>query len=183
MRIAGGQWRSRSLSVPAAGVRPTSDKVRQAIFNMLHARGAVVDAHALDAFCGSGALGLEALSQGAAHCTFWDKAPGSIKITKQNIETLGAGAQSTVRPGDATGIGTRPDAQQKFTLVFLDPPYDKDLIVPALAALQSGDWVEEDCLFVLEMATHEKPDLAGYAIEQEKIYGDTKVILAYSAPV
>jgi 16S rRNA (guanine966-N2)-methyltransferase len=182
MRIAGGQWRNRTLKTPKTGTRPTSDKVRQAIFNMLNARGAVVDAVVLDAFCGSGALGLEALSQGASSCVLWDKSPQAIRTTKENMADLQA-AQAACALQDAAKIGARPDAQQKFTLVFLDPPYDRGLIPQVMVALRAGDWVEEDCLFVLEMATHENPDLSGYTTEQKKIYGDTKVILAYSAPV
>lgn len=182
MRIAGGQWRNRTLKTPKTGTRPTSDKVRQAIFNMLHARGAVVDAIALDAFCGSGALGLEALSQGAESCVLWDKSPQAVRTTKENIADLQAlDAACTVQ--DAAKIGMRPEAQQKFTLVFLDPPYDRGLIPQAIAALHAGEWVDNDCLFVLEMATHENTALEGIEIIQEKTYGDTKVILAYKTPV
>ena len=182
MRIAGGQWRSRTVKVPKTGVRPTSDKVRQAIFNMLNARGAVLDAHVLDAFCGSGALGLEALSHGAASCVMWDKSPQSVRTTKENITDLQAAGASCLLQ-NVTAIGPRPERQEKFTLVFLDPPYDRGLIPLAIEALRAGDWLAEACTFVLEMATHEQPDLTGLTAEQEKIYGDTKVVLAYSMPV
>lgn len=181
MRISGGEWRSRILKVPPEGTRPTSDKVRQAMFNMLHSRGAVEGAVVCDAFCGSGALGLEALSQGAASCVLWDKSPQAIRIAQDNARSLGA--QVTIKTQNVTTLAPRPDTQEKFTLVFLDPPYDRDLIPQAMERLCAGGWVEDDALFVLEMAEHETPDLHGLAIEQEKIYGDTKVWLVYNAPL
>lgn len=181
MKISGGEWRSRILKVPADGTRPTSDKVRQAIFNMLNARGAVVDAVVCDAFCGSGALGLEALSQGAAHATLWDKSPQAVRVAQDNAKTLGANAM--IKTQNATTLPPRPEAQEKFTLIFLDPPYGKDFIAQTMEKLRAGDWVADDALFVLEMAVHETPDLNGLAVEQEKIYGDTKVWLVYNAPV
>lgn len=181
MRITGGTWRSRMLKVPQDGVRPTSDKVRQAIFNMLNARGAVVDAHVLDAFCGSGALGLEALSQGAESCVFWDKSPQSIRVTKDNASAVGA--QAIIKSQNATTIGPRPDTQSKFTLIFLDPPYDQGLVPLAVDALTAGDWVDDEALFVVETATHEDPALPSLTMIQEKIYGDTKVRLFQNAPV
>ena len=115
MRIAGGQWRSRTVKVPKTGTRPTSDKVRQAIFNMLHSRGAVDDAIVLDAFCGSGALGLEALSHGAASCLFWDKSPQAVRTTKENIADLDA-AMAACMLQDATKIGPRPEADMQALL-------------------------------------------------------------------
>lgn len=182
MRIAGGTWRNRTLRVPDSGTRPTSDKVRQAIFNMLNARGCVVDAVVCDAFCGSGALGLEALSQGAASATFWDKSPQAIRVTQDNADTLGA-ENVYIKTQNAATIGPRPDTHPHFTLIFLDPPYDRGLIPQALAALQGGGWVADDAMYVLEMAEHENPDLSGFDIMQEKIYGDTKVLLVQNAPV
>lgn len=181
MRISGGIWRNRTLKVPQHGVRPTSDKVRQAIFNMLNARGAVVDAVVLDAFCGSGALGLEALSQGAASCVFWDKSPQSIRVTKDNAETLGAPAM--IKLQNVTALASRPETQEAFTLVFLDPPYDRGLIPLAVDALRNGGWMADDAILVLEMAEHESPDLPGLVLLQEKIYGDTKVRVLQNAPV
>lgn len=181
MRITGGEWRSRILKVPPDGTRPTSDKVRQAIFNMLHARGAVVDAVVCDAFCGSGALAFEALSQGAASATLWDKSPQAVRTAQQNAQSLGANA--IIKTQNATTLSARPDAQDPFTLIFLDPPYDKDFIPQAMEKLRGGGWVADDALFVLEMAAHETPDLHGLEIAQEKIYGDTKVWLVYNAPV
>lgn len=183
MRVAGGSLRNRTLKVPKTGVRPTLDKVRQAIFNMLNARGAVIDAVVLDAFCGSGALGIEAISQGAAHCTFWDKSPQSIRTTQENIEDLDIADLAVWKTQNATALGPRPDAQKKFTLVFLDPPYERGLIAQSVEKLQAGDWLDEECMFVIEMAANEHPDVPGLDIIQEKSYGDTKVWLAYSVPV
>lgn len=181
MRITGGEWRSRTLKAPDQGTRPTSDKVRQAIFNMLHSRGAVVDAIVCDAFCGSGALGLEALSQGAAAATFWDKSPQAIRVAQDNAKSLGAIA--TIKTQNVTTLPDRPETADRFTLIFIDPPYDRGLIPQAMERLRAGGWVEDDALFVLEMAGHEMPELGGLAIAQEKFYGDTKVWLVYNAPM
>lgn len=182
MRITGGTWRSRMLKVPQHGTRPTSDKVRQAIFNMLNARGAVVDAVVCDAFCGSGALGLEALSQGAQSCIFWDKSPPSIRVTKDNAAALGA-ENVIIKQQNATTIGPRPEGQPPFTLIFLDPPYNEGLVVLTVDALYAGGWVDDDALFVVETAAHEDLALTSLALVQEKIYGDTKVRLYQNAPV
>jgi 16S rRNA (guanine966-N2)-methyltransferase len=182
MRITGGTLRSRLIEAPKEGVRPTSDKVRQAIFNMLNARGAVVDAIVLDAFSGSGALGLEALSQGAEFCTFWDKSPESIRYTRGNIQNLGMEEQSLYKSQNATTIGPKPEFHKKFTLVFLDPPYRMGLITLAIEALHKGGWIDDECLFVLEMAVDENPEVPGLDVVQDKSYGDTKVWLAYNVP-
>ena len=129
MRITGGLHRSRKLETPKNdAVRPTSDKVRQALFNMLNSRGLVRDAVVLDAFCGTGALGLEALSQGAARAIFIDKAKSSTDLCHQNIETLNVGDQSCVLLQDSAKIKLRPDGIPHVELVFLDPPYRKGLV-------------------------------------------------------
>lgn len=182
MRIAGGAYKGRALTVPKSGVRPTSDKVRQAMFNMLHARGAVDGAIVLDAFCGSGALGLEALSQGAAHITFWDKSADSLKITKENAGKMDAQKCCAINRCDITKLSEKPQQKEGFTLVFLDPPYNENLIPLALEKLISGGWLAPDCLIVMEMAKNENPPLPEIDVFQEKIYGDTKVVLAYSQP-
>lgn len=182
MKIAGGEFRSRILKVPKSGVRPTSDKVRQAVFNMLDARGAVDGAYALDAFCGSGALGLEALSRGAAFCVFWDKSKESVQCTRDNIAALGVEDRALWASKDIAKIGTRPEADPPFTLVFLDPPYDKGLIPAALRALRAGGWLAAEALIVMEMRDSEQPAMDRLEIVQEKIYGDTKVLLAYNTP-
>lgn len=178
MRIVGGQHRSRTLVTPKdSAVRPTSDKVRQAIFNILNSRGLVVDAVVIDAFCGTGALGLEALSQGAHFASFFDKSKESIKLCQQNIELLKVEAQSHVSLKDITKIGNRPDNIDLADLIFIDPPYHQDLVNPAIEALVSDSWVKDNASLVIETAKNEKIYCPLINVELEKTYGDTKIML------
>ena len=156
MRIVAGLWRGRAL-VAAKGdtTRPTADRVRQALFDMLlHApwagRGSVVGATVLDAFAGTGALGLEALSRGAAHAYFIEPDRAALAALRANIATLNAPA--TIHPGDAT----RPPPGVPCGLVFLDPPYGKGLVERALAALAAAGWLAPDALVIAETARDEK---------------------------
>lgn len=179
MRITGGLHRSRKLETPKGdAVRPTSDKVRQAVFNMLNSRGVVWDAVVIDAFCGTGALGLESLSQGAAHCTFFDKNKNSVMLCKSNIAALQEEERSKVLFQDATKLRLRPDNAKSATLVFLDPPYHQDLVPQSIKSLIENQWLEEDCFFVIETAKDESVICDNIEIVNEKIYGDTKIILA-----
>lgn len=177
MRIVSGLYGGRRLNVPKNNdIRPTSDKIRGAVFNMLGSRGAVEDAYVLDAFCGSGALGLEALSRGAKACLFIDKSRDSLDLARMNGDMLGVEAQYILR--DAAKIGTRTPAQAPVTLVFLDPPYKMDLIPQALTALHDGGWLEDDAWIVCESERSFRPSFAPcFTQEYEKTYGDTKIIL------
>ena len=179
MRITGGIHRSRKLETPKGdAVRPTSDKVRQAVFNMLNSRGVVQDAVVIDAFCGTGALGLEALSQGAAQCTFFDKDKNSIQLCKINISALGEEERSVVMFQDSTKLKQRPEAVAQVNLVFLDPPYNKNLLPLAIQSLLDNHWLSDDAFFVIETSKNEKFSSENVEIINEKIYGDTKIILA-----
>ncbi len=147
MRIIGGSHRGRRLTgIAGAAIRPTSDRARQAIFNILEhgppaqaglrLEGAVV----LDAFAGTGAFGIEALSRGAAHATFIDNAKPALDATTENLTTLGMTEQATVVRGDATAP---PGAVRPCNLAFLDPPYDEDIAGDALAALARAGWLTD----------------------------------------
>ena len=174
MRITGGNLGGRFLQCPKGdSVRPTSDKVRLAIFNMLQSYIALENCNVLDAFCGTGALGLEALSRGAEKAVFVDKSKKSLSVCKKNASSLCVTGQSMFFQGDARKV----TLDQKFHLVFLDPPYQKNLIVPALQNL-SQSCFEEGALCVIEMAKEEELSLDTLRIEKEKIYGDTKIIIA-----
>ena len=178
MRIIGGIHRSRRLNTPKSDtVRPTSDKVRQAVFNMLHSRDAVSGAHVIDAFCGTGALGLEALSQGADHCIFFDKNRESINMARDNIALLKEDDRATTYHQDITKIKQKLDAVFPATLVFLDPPYNQNLIGAALHSLSEKGWLKADCMVVIETAKNETTHFSDLQIIQERIYGDTKIIL------
>lgn len=180
MRIAGGTHRSRTLFTPKDNnVRPTSDKIRQAVFNMLNARGLVVDAVVIDAFCGTGALGLEAISQGASFCTFFDKSKNSISLVKQNIASLKEEDSSVVFLRDTTKVKPRAEeGSNPATLVFLDPPYRKALVVAAIESLQENNWLATDASLVIEVEKLETINCPRINILSEKLYGDTKIILA-----
>lgn len=180
MRIVAGEFGGRILKTPKdSDIRPTSDKVRQAVFNMLHSRGAVEGANVLDAFCGTGALGLEALSQGAAFCTFIDVSKKSLLLCKENIDALGVGERCAGLVMDSTKLADKPKDIPQANLVFLDPPYNKDLVPRAIEALHLSFWLAEDAVLVIETAQKEDPDLQGLEVLQEKTYGDTRIILAH----
>jgi 16S rRNA (guanine966-N2)-methyltransferase len=176
MRIVAGRHRGRTLKTPQnSDIRPTSDKVRQALFNALHSRGAVVDAVVLDAFCGTGALGLEALSQGAESCAFMDVATTSLALAEENAKLLKEDSRSKFFQKDASSPGKRPEIVPAATLVFLDPPYHKALVPQAFTALLMERWLADDAIIVAE--TEKGADLSQIpaAILFEKIYGETVV--------
>lgn len=179
MRITSGQYKGRRLTIPnGKDVRPTSDKVRQALFNILLSYDLPVDAIVIDGFCGSGALGLEALSRGASHCTFIDKntRPARENITALNDKDLNAACLFAQK--DARKPGLRPVGQAPANLIFLDPPYHKDLIPPTLTALSESGWLADEALCVLEMEKAYTPDLPDtYTLLDNRDYGDTKIIL------
>lgn len=179
MRITGGIHRSRKLITPEGDlVRPTSDKVRQAVFNMLNARGWLADSIVIDAFCGTGALGLEALSQGAKFCSFFDKSKKSIDLCRANITALKEGANSQLIFQDITKLKEKSEDISSADLVFLDPPYNKDLVPEAIRSLYNSGWLSENCSFVFETAKEELIDSDLVEMSDEKTYGDTKITLA-----
>jgi len=157
VRIVAGAWRGLSLaSPPGAATRPTADRVRQALFDMLlHApwggRDLLEEAEVLDAFAGTGALGLEALSRGAAHATFLERDRTALAVLGANIERCRAGTRATVLAADAT----RPPPGRPCSLVFLDPPYRQSLVAAALAALAGAGWIAPQAVVVAETAREE----------------------------
>lgn len=184
MRIVAGTHRSRILETPKNdAIRPTSDKVRGALFNMLNSRGYVTDATVMDVFCGTGALGLEALSQGAAFCTFIDKNKISIDLTKRNIATLKEDERSKSILADGTKLPVRPDDQVPASLIFLDPPYGKDLVLPTLQSLSAQGWMEDGCICVVEESSPiTAPD--HFEALTQKEYGDTYItVMRYNQPL
>jgi 16S rRNA (guanine966-N2)-methyltransferase len=177
MRIVAGQYGGRKLQVPSGNdVRPTSDKVRGAIFNVLNSLGAVEGARVLDCFCGTGALGLESLSRGAQSCLFVDSAKSSLALAEANADSLGALAQCHFMLKDATRLEPQMNGSEKYDLVFLDPPYRKNLIEPVVARLLEGGWFNDSAMLVLESAREQEPVVPGsFSVHSTKIYGDTRV--------
>lgn len=182
MRITGGRFGGRLLAGPSdAGLRPTADKVRQAIFNILdhHNFGtgfSLTDAHVLDLFAGTGAMGLEALSRGAAFCLFVDNSAESRALLRRNVEALQLTGATKIWRRDAANLGPLPaGAGGPFQLAFLDPPYRKGLVAPALACLKEGGWLSPGALVVAESSDGEMIE-APFPIIDQRVYGDTQVI-------
>ncbi len=181
MRIVGGTFRGRRLAALGKGdagahLRPTSDRVRESLFSMLEGGrfGDPIDgARVLDLFAGTGALGLEALSRGAAQVTFVDDGRVAQKLLAENIATLGLRDATRVVRASALRLPPAEDAAQ---LIFLDPPYGKDLGPKALAAARAQGWIAPDALIVWEERGPQDPP-EGFTLLEHKTYGDTVMTL------
>ena len=164
MKVAGGAWRGRALAAPPGrAVRPTSARVRAALFDVLlhnpaFADSPLADAAVLDAFAGSGALGLEALSRGAARVHFIDDDPRVLACLRENLARLGAAGRACVHARDATAPGPAPEAA---SAAFLDPPWGSALAAPALAALAASGWLAPGAAVALAHSAAETPALPG----------------------
>jgi 16S rRNA (guanine966-N2)-methyltransferase len=179
LRIIGGEWRSRRVDFDAAeGVRPTPDRVRQTVFDWL--APLIEGARCLDLFAGSGALGLEALSRGAAHVAFVDNGRAQARAIVQALDTLQARTRAAVVQADALGFLASPQAS-RYDIVFLDPPYDAGLHLPVLAALRAH-LTPTNRVYVewRKGAAPAFPD--GYAVLREKAAGQVSYgLLRYGA--
>ena len=148
LRIIGGRWRGRKLRFPPLpGLRPTGDRLRETLFNWLSSF--VVDAHCLDLFAGSGALGLEAVSRGAASATLVDLSADACNALRENARILGAGAEVKVYRADARKWLTQP-APRAFDLVFLDPPFNTGLLADTIPLLKSAGWLSCNARIYIE---------------------------------
>jgi 16S rRNA (guanine966-N2)-methyltransferase len=179
MRIVGGRLRGRTLTAPKSrAIRPTADRLREALFNVLaHAYGDPISgARVLDLFAGTGALGLEALSRGAAFALFVDNGAEARALLRENIAALGLGGATRVFRRDAVQLGAAHLAP--FSLAFLDPPYGQGLAAPALAAARAGGWLAPDALVVVEEAAKAAfvaPE--GFDELERRDYDDTMLIV------
>ncbi len=181
MRIVGGALRGRALSAPRSqAIRPTSDRLRESIFDILAHRfdDPVTGGAVIDLFAGTGALGLEALSRGAARALFVDDGTEARALLRANIETLGLGGVTRIFRRDATKLGAAPPGEI-FSLAFLDPPYGKGLAEPACRALTGGGWLTDDAFVVIEEAADSMIDLpSSLKLEDVRRYGDTQFVFA-----
>ncbi|MEH6743613.1 16S rRNA (guanine(966)-N(2))-methyltransferase RsmD [Hyphomonas sp.] len=180
MRIIAGEHKGRAIAAPKGqGTRPTGDRARESIFNMLaHADWApeIDGARVIDLFAGSGALGLEAMSRGAAFCLFVETDHGARGAIRDNIETLGLFGNTRLHRRSATDLGEKPaSAGAPFTLAFLDPPYNKGLVEPALAGLVSGKWLTDDALAVVETGVDETLTPKGWETVETRDYGAARI--------
>jgi 16S rRNA (guanine966-N2)-methyltransferase len=171
-------------------VRPTADKVRQAIFNILAhfdfgSGFSLEGAHVADLFAGTGAMGIEAISRGAAFCLFVDDSAESRALLRRNVEALSLTGVTKIWRRDATTLGPMAAGSGgPFDLVFLDPPYRKNLIAQALESLAAGGWLAANAICVAEMAEEESlPVPRGFAEIDGRVYGDTRVVFLGAIPV
>lgn len=188
MRVTGGKLGGRRLVAPENQlVRPTSDRTRQAIFNILEHRdfgiGFTVENTAVaDLFAGTGALGIEALSRGARFCLLVDNDAESRALQRENVEALGLTGVTKIWRRDATDLGPLGmGAGGPFDLVFLDPPYRKDLVASALKSLRDGGWLSPHALLVVETSKGENFAQDGFIRMDMRNYGDTDVTFLASA--
>jgi 16S rRNA (guanine966-N2)-methyltransferase len=179
MRVIGGRLRGRAIGSPSSqAIRPTADRLREALFNILiHGYGdPVTGARVMDLFAGTGALGVEALSRGAAFTLFVDNGPEARALLRGNVEALGLGGVAKIFRRDATMLGdVHPNAP--FALAFLDPPYGEGLAERSLVSLRDGGWLAHDALVVVEeakAAAFQPPD--GFEVLERRAYDDTEFV-------
>jgi 16S rRNA (guanine966-N2)-methyltransferase len=182
MRIIAGKHKGRRIELGkdnSSDIRPTSDFAREAIFNILAHGKHGLNGHTfegqrvLDVFCGTGAFGLEALSRGAAEVTFVDQSRDAIAVTRQNAEHLGEIDNVSFLLADATRLAR---ARKPYSLVFLDPPYFSNLIVPTLKCLNVGGWLDRSSLIIIEHDEKENLNMsAEFSVVDERRYGRAMV--------
>ena len=180
MRIVAGQFKGRPIQAPKSdATRPTSDRARESLFNMLaHAAWApdLEGARVIDLFAGSGALGFEAISRGASFCLFVETAHAARGAIRQNVDTLNLFGKTRIHRRSATDLGEKPAGLgAPFNLAFMDPPYNKGLVEPCLRILRDGGWLTGDALIVVETAADEDPDLTGWELVSDRSIGAAKV--------
>ena len=179
MRVVGGRLRSRPIASPKSdSVRPTSDRLREALFNILaHSYGdPVTDARVLDLFAGTGAIGIEAISRGADYALFVDEGVEARALLRDNVESLGLGGVTRIFRRDASRLGPAHPLDP-FSLVFLDPPYSKGLAEKSLISARDGGWLMPEALLVVEEAADagfKAPD--GFAELERRRYDDTEFV-------
>ncbi|RBW54842.1 16S rRNA (guanine(966)-N(2))-methyltransferase RsmD [Ruegeria sp. A3M17] len=185
MRIIAGEFRGRALASVGKGdagahLRPTTDRVRESLFNVLSHQIDFDGLRVLDLFAGTGALGLEALSRGAVHVTFVDDGRVAQGLIRKNIDLTHSKGYTDLIRRDATRLGDNPGTP--CDLIFLDPPYGKSLGQKALATVTQGGWLAKDALIVWEEnAPMEAPE--GFDLHNTRKYGDTHISLMWRAEV
>lgn len=176
MRVIAGEWRGRRLIAPKGdATRPTADRTRETLFSMLTSRlGSFEGLRVADLFAGSGALGLEAMSRGAASCLFVDQDPDAVRAIRANVETLGLRDRAVVLPGSVMALGpvTTP-----YDLVLLDPPYDTGAGQVAIDRLRRLGWIGAQTWLSLETFMKETVELKGFEIDASRKVGKARLTL------
>jgi 16S rRNA (guanine966-N2)-methyltransferase len=182
MRIVGGRLKGRALKSPGSdAIRPTSDRLRETVFNILaHSYGnPVAGARVIDLFAGTGAMAIEALSRGARFALFVDQSANACAIIRANLAALDLGGAARVLRRDARKLGPAPE-DASFSLAFLDPPYGKGLVPPTLKGLRDGGWLGRSALAVIEERAGAEVDLPeGFVLRETCRFGATQVAFAY----
>jgi 16S rRNA (guanine966-N2)-methyltransferase len=184
MRVVAGKFRGRTIKSPNSdAIRPTADRLRESLFNILvHAYGnPIVDARVLDLFAGTGALGIEAISRGARSVFFVDDSAEGRALLRENVEAFALGGISKIFRRDATNLG-QVHPNEPFTLVFCDPPYRKGLAELALTSARKGGWLAPGAIAVVEEATDAKftaPE--GFEELERRAYDDTEFVILRAA--
>lgn len=183
MRIIAGKHRGRRIAMKDdAGIRPTSSRTREAIFNILmhnnfglEGDNIIVGKRIVDIFCGTGALGLEALSRGAEHVTFIDRNPQSLALVRETAAHFKEEQNAAFVRSDSTAL---PKATRSFSVAFADPPYDQGQAAPALNSLRQNGWLEQNAIIVVEISAKELIQLPeGFEQLDERKYGNSKVLI------
>ena len=180
MRIIAGQYKGRKLTPPSSdAIRPTLDRTRESIFNLLmhgqYGGEAIIDQHVVDLCCGTGAMGLEALSRGARIATFIDQDKKSLELARSNVMHCGATSAAFFVQADAAKL---PAAREPAALILIDAPYDKPLLAPAFTSLQAGGWLAANALLVAEQfRSVPVVSLPGMALIDQRDYGKARVLV------
>jgi len=179
LRVVGGRLGGRPLKGPSTErIRPTSDRLRESLFNILeHGHGGVAGLRVIDLFAGTGALGLEALSRGARFALLVDDGAEARAAIRANVESLGLGGATRIFRRDARKLGAAPPGD-RYDLAFLDPPYGRGLAEPALASLRDGRWLTPGAMIIVEEAADAvlSPP-AGFVTEDQRAFGDTQICM------
>jgi 16S rRNA (guanine966-N2)-methyltransferase len=185
MRIVGGRLKGRALHGPKSdAIRPTSDRLRESLFNILtHSYGdPLPGARVIDLFAGTGAFGLEAISRGAEFALLVDDGAQALALIRENVEVLGLGGVTRIFRRDARKLGAAPPGPP-YTLAFLDPPYDRGLAEPALTSLAQGGWLAPGALVIVEEAAAACFEPAqNFETLERRDYGETEVIFLRFRP-
>lgn len=176
MRIIAGKHKGRRIDCPEGNaIRPTSDMLRGAVFNILNFAVDWENANILDGCCGTGAFGIEALSRGAKFVTFVDSNRDSIEVTKHNLSKLNEDGHYEFM---SHAIENLPEARRQYNVLYIDPPYSSGLVPKALKVLRNKNWIAKDAIIMAEIAERDKlaaPE--GYVIKSERRYGNSKLII------
>ncbi len=176
MRIVGGNLKGRPLQSPKGmATRPTTDRTRESLFNILTHKIEFDNSRTLDLFAGTGALGLEAISRGSQFCVFIEEASSARAAIRENVETLQLSGKTKIFRRDATRLGNI-GALKPFDLVFADPPYRKGFGEKTARSLREGGWLNDGAIYILEEATDMFPEnLNGYELNDKRTYGETTI--------